>query len=144
MSKKISHEAHYHFFRLPSTWAKLERDRWRPYFHDSDEWKEFCKEIDLEEIRGITDKRFTNMKVDPNGLIFFDDNKTMEANYVSARVLEDLLNSQHERIESLKQDDILFFQKVFDILLKYQDLFNREMADEVLEELGIELTKWFE
>ena len=27
---------------------------------------------------------------------------------------------------------------------KYQDLFNREMADEVLDVLGIELTRWFE
>lgn len=49
-----------------------------------------------------------------------------------------------EENERLKKEDEFFFGKVFDILLKYQDLFNREMADEVLEELGIELTRWFE
>lgn len=54
------------------------------------------------------------------------------------------LNNLSEENEQLKKEDELFFGKVFDILLKYQDLFNREMADEVLEELGIELTKWFE
>lgn len=48
-----------------------------------------------------------------------------------------------EENEQLKKEDELFFGKVFDILLKYQDLFNREMADEVLDELGIELTRWF-
>jgi len=46
--------------------------------------------------------------------------------------------------EQLKKDDLLFFQQVFGILMKYQHLFNREMADEILEELGIELTEWFE
>ena len=46
--------------------------------------------------------------------------------------------------KELKKHEELFFKQVFDILLKYQDLFNREMADEVLEELGIELTRWFE
>ena len=46
--------------------------------------------------------------------------------------------------EELKKESNMFFGKVFDILLKYQELFNREMADEVLEELGIELTRWFE
>jgi len=82
-----------------------------------------------------------------------------------ARLLQTILNELHEENEQLKdalnqrtdqcdkyykeneqlkQEDELFFGKVFDILLKYQDLFNREMADEVLEELGIELTKWFE
>lgn len=49
-----------------------------------------------------------------------------------------------EEHEQLKKECALFFVKVSDILLKYQDLFNREMADEVLEELEIELTKWFE
>lgn len=49
-----------------------------------------------------------------------------------------------EENKELKKEDELFFGQVFDILLKYQDLFNREMADEVLEELGIELTRWFE
>lgn len=49
-----------------------------------------------------------------------------------------------EENKQLEKEDELFFKKVFDILLKYQDLFNREMADEVLEELGIELTRWFE
>jgi len=65
--------------------------------------------------------------------------------------LKDALNQRtgqcdkyYKENEQLKQEDELFFGKVFDILLKYQDLFNREMADEVLEELGIELTKWFE
>lgn len=46
--------------------------------------------------------------------------------------------------EQLKKDDLLFFQQVFGILMKYQHLFNREMADDVLEDLGIELTEWFE
>lgn len=49
-----------------------------------------------------------------------------------------------EENKRLKNDDLLFFQQVFDILMKYQHLFNREMADEVLEDLGIELTEWFE
>lgn len=49
-----------------------------------------------------------------------------------------------EENEQLKNDDLLFFQQVFNILMKYQHLFNREMADEVLEDLGIELTEWFE
>ena len=31
--------------------------------------------------------------------------------------------------KELKKEDELFFGQVFDILLKYQDLFNREMAD---------------
>lgn len=56
----------------------------------------------------------------------------------------DKLNELNDENKELKKEDELFFGKVFDILLKYQDLFNREMADEVLEELGIELTKWFE
>ncbi|WP_296852594.1 hypothetical protein [uncultured Methanobrevibacter sp.] len=42
MSKKISHEAHYHFFRS-STWAKLERDRRKPYF-SPEEWMEMLNE----------------------------------------------------------------------------------------------------
>lgn len=54
------------------------------------------------------------------------------------------LNKLKKENKELKKEDELFFGKVFDILLKYQYLFNREMADEVLEELGIELTKWFE
>ena len=54
------------------------------------------------------------------------------------------LSELAEENEQLKKEDELFFGKVFDILLKYQDLFNCEMADEVLEELGIELTRWFE
>lgn len=49
-----------------------------------------------------------------------------------------------EENEQLKNDDLLFFQQVFNILMNYQHLFNREMADEVLEDLGIELTEWFE
>ena len=47
MSKKISHEAHYHFFRS-STWAKLKRDRCKPYM-SLEEWREWIKEIDLED-----------------------------------------------------------------------------------------------
>lgn len=54
------------------------------------------------------------------------------------------LNELSNQNKELKKEDELFFGQVFDILLKYQDLFNREMADEVLEELGIELTRWFE
>ena len=49
-----------------------------------------------------------------------------------------------EKVELLKLENNVFFQSTFDILLKYQHLFNREMADEILEELGIELTMWFE
>ena len=56
----------------------------------------------------------------------------------------DLLNNYEDENQQLKIDNELFFKKVFNILLKYQHLFNREMADEVLEELGIELTGWFE
>lgn len=55
-----------------------------------------------------------------------------------------LLGEEIDKNEQLKKDDLLFFQQVFDILMKYQHLFNREMADEVLEDLGIELTEWFE
>lgn len=58
--------------------------------------------------------------------------------------LTDLLNNYEDEIKHLKKDDLIFFQNVFHILLKYQDLFNREMADEVLDVLGIELTRWFE
>jgi len=63
---------------------------------------------------------------------------------ISTGQMIDLLNELSEENKELKKEDELFFGKVFDILLKYQDLFNREMADEVLEELGIELTRWFE
>ena len=62
----------------------------------------------------------------------------------SADVVTTALNELINKNEQLKSENNLFFGKVFDILLKYQDLFNREMADEVLEELGIELTRWFE
>ena len=55
-----------------------------------------------------------------------------------------MLKQESREKKQLKKEDELFFGKVFDILLKYQNLFNREMADEVLEELGIELTRWFE
>lgn len=55
-----------------------------------------------------------------------------------------LFDKLKEENEQLKNDDLLFFQQVFNILMKYQHLFNREMADEVLEDLGIELTEWFE
>lgn len=48
------------------------------------------------------------------------------------------------KVNMLKQDELIFFQATYDILMKYQYLFNRDMADEVLEELGIELTDWFE
>lgn len=59
------------------------------------------------------------------------------------QVKEDAIKKRDEIVQ-LKKEDELFFKQVFDILLKYQDLFNREMSDEVLEELGIELTRWFE
>ena len=55
-----------------------------------------------------------------------------------------LLNKQQDKIKELKESDLIFFQAVWDILMKYQDLFNREMADEVLDVLGIELPRWFE
>ncbi|MBQ2832385.1 hypothetical protein [Methanobrevibacter sp.] len=55
-----------------------------------------------------------------------------------------LLNNQQDEIKELKESDLIFFQAVWDILMKYQHLFNREMADEVLDVLGIELPRWFE
>lgn len=55
-----------------------------------------------------------------------------------------LLNSYENEVKELKESDLIFFQAVWDILMKYQDLFNREMADEVLEDLGIELPRWFD
>ena len=56
----------------------------------------------------------------------------------------ELLNQNEKIILELKQGDLIFFQQVWAILMKYQYLFNRKMADEILEELGIELTEWFE
>lgn len=64
--------------------------------------------------------------------------------YMGPEEVVELMNKMDKEIEQLKQDDLIFFQQVFHILLKYQHLFNREMADEVLDELGIELTDWFE
>lgn len=55
-----------------------------------------------------------------------------------------LLNNQQDEIKELKESDLIFFQAVWDILMKYQHLFNREMADEILETLGIELPRWFD
>lgn len=55
-----------------------------------------------------------------------------------------LLNNQQDKIKELKEFDLIFFQAVWDILMKYQHLFNREMADEILETLGIELPRWFD
>ena len=68
----------------------------------------------------------------------YDESKRIINRYV------DKIKELERKNKELKKEDELFFGKVFDILLKYQDLFNREMADEVLEELGIELTRWFE
>ena len=45
MSKKISHEAHYHFFRS-SDYAKWKRDMRKPYF-SSEEWSEWFKKVDM-------------------------------------------------------------------------------------------------
>ena len=70
--------------------------------------------------------------------------------YGKQKIVDELnkLDFENKRLreenEQLKNDDLLFFQQVFNILMKYQHLFNREMADEVLEDLGIELTEWFE
>lgn len=71
-----------------------------------------------------------------------DDNTQLNIGEVLDKLNE--LNDENRELKQLKEDNNIFFTKVFDILLKYQDLFNREMADEVLDELGIELTKWFE
>ena len=69
----------------------------------------------------------------------------------STREAERILNEKeehirklHEENKQLKEKNNLFFKKVFNLLLKYQKSINRKMADEVLEELGIELTEWFE
>ena len=93
----------------------------------------------------MNEKRFTFVCDDEN-CRFKDNGETIDCVEVV-----DLLNEQQATInklseenEQLKKDDLLFFQQVFDILMKYQHLFNREMADEVLEDLGIELTEWFE
>ena len=67
-----------------------------------------------------------------------------KGDYMAPEEVVELMNKMDKEIEQLKQDDLIFFQQVFHILLKYQHLFNREMADEVLDELGIELTDWFE
>ena len=67
-----------------------------------------------------------------------------KGDYMAPEEVVELMNKMDKEIEQLKQDDLIFFQQVFHILLKYQHLFNREMADEVLDEFGIELTDWFE
>lgn len=89
-------------------------------------------------------KRFINIQ----SIFTVKDNITGEEYRYRYGVLDeeliDCMNKLYEENQLLKQDNLMFFQSVFNILLKYQDLFNQEMADEVLEELGIELTKWFE
>lgn len=89
-------------------------------------------------------KRFINIQ----SIFRVKDNITGEEYKYRYGVLDeklvDCMNELYEENQLLKQDNLMFFQSVFNILLKYQDLFNQEMADEVLEELGIELTKWFE
>lgn len=87
----------------------------------------------------IVDNVASNEK---NGMVIYNDLGGYP--FTAAPTLCELLNKLSEENERLKKEDNIFFGKVFDILLKYQDLFNREMADEVLEELGIELTRWFE
>ena len=89
-------------------------------------------------------KRFINIQ----SIFTVKDNITGEEYRYRHGVLDekliDCMNKLYEENQLLKQDNLMFFQSVFNILLKYQDLFNQEMADEVLEELGIELIRWFE
>ena len=90
----------------------------------------------------MTEKRFVAIGVEwTDGFI---QDHISDRDLFNIGAVCNLLNDLAEENEQLKKEDELFFGKVFGILLKYQDLFNREMADEVLEELGIELTKWFE
>ena len=110
----------------------------------------------------MSEKRFKLSKyVTPSSVSYFCDENGRMLNKEVVKVLNeqqsiideqkiaidemitDYKNLEKEN-EQLKNDDLLFFQQVFNILMKYQHLFNREMADEVLEDLGIELTEWFE
>ena len=86
----------------------------------------------------MSEKRFVYGETDL--FEWVEDNGEM----ISTKECVNKLNELYEENEQLKNDDLLFFQQVFNILMKYQHLFNREMADEVLEDLGIELTEWFE
>lgn len=97
----------------------------------------------------MTEKRYKLFEHNECDYILDNPNESLDfiemlGDALSSEEIVDRLNEQSETIQQLKQDNLIFFQAVFDILLKYQDLFNREMADEVLEELGIELTRWFE
>lgn len=99
----------------------------------------------------MSEKRFKLSKyVTPSSVSYFCDENGRMLNKEAVKVkiaidemITDYKNLEKEN-EQLKNDDLLFFQQVFNILMKYQHLFNREMADEVLEDLGIELTEWFE
>lgn len=104
----------------------------------------------------MTEKRFKSRcyRKEKNVVIYEEGDKLFDvsykdfedAYYLKMKLIPviDKLNELSNQNKELKKEDELFFGQVFDILLKYQDLFNREMADEVLEELGIELTRWFE
>lgn len=104
----------------------------------------------------MTEKRFKSRcyEKQKNTVIYDEGNKLFDVSYrdfedayylkMKLSPVIDKLNELSNENKELKKEDELFFGQVFDILLKYQDLFNREMADEVLEELGIELTRWFE
>lgn len=97
------------------------------------------KELD-PSFRVAYDKENDSIKIyskDENKLLSLKDTVYYLNLYVNKS------NSLKEENDELKQDDLIFFQNVFDILMKYQHLFNREMADEVLEKLGIELTDWY-
>lgn len=74
-----------------------------------------------------------------NRIIKENENFKLTSNLWSNEEFKRLKKKNYE----LKEENLTFFQQVNTILLKYQHLFNREMADEVLEELGIELTRWF-
>ena len=109
-------------------------------------WEEISKEL----FEKRTAKRFTvplkysisHSKIQCDGTPLTNDELVRILNTNEGAFLENF-NLKKENKE-LKEHEELFFKQVFDILLKYQDLFNREMADEVLEELGIELDRWFE
>ena len=56
----------------------------------------------------------------------------------------DLLNNHADENERLKLENNVFVSNTTYILVKYQHLFNQEIADEILNELGIVLPMWFD
>lgn len=64
--------------------------------------------------------------------------------YAVVETLTEKLNSFDDEVKRLQEEQNQYFVKVMDLLLKYQHLFNQEMAIEVFNDLGIELDEWFE